>query len=137
MSADEFDPFVERLFSRTPHMADADLFAVEVETRLASHTRLRGLALAVAGLIGGAVAVRETVNLNLDAAGTMLTGRSLGDGARTVISAARTDIQSGLDQMGLAGLNLGSMGAMQLFWITAGALVALMAAGAVRLSQET
>lgn len=137
MSADEFDPFVERLFSRTPHMADADLFAVEVETRLASHTRLRGLALAVAGLIGGAVAVRETVNLNLDAAGTMLTGRSLGDGARTVISAAQTDIQSGLDQMGLAGLNLGSMGAMQLFWITAGALVALMAAGAVRLSQET
>lgn len=137
MSADEFDPFVERLFNQAPRMADADLFAVEVEAKLESRNRFRGAALALAGLIGGAVAVRETVTLNLDAAGSMLTGRSISDGARTVITAAQADIQSSLDQMGLAGLSLGSMGAMQLFWITAGALVALMAAGAVRLSQET
>ena len=136
MSADEFDPFVERLFSRAPRMADADLFAVEVQARLESRNRFRSVALAVAGLIGGAVAVRETVTLNLGAAESMLTGRSLSDGARTVVTAAQSDIQSSLDQMGLAGLSLGSMGAMQLFWITAGALVALMAAGAVRLSQE-
>lgn len=136
MSADEFDPFVERLFSRAPQMADAELFAVEVEAKLESRNRFRSVALAVAGLIGGAVAVRETVTLNLDAAGSMLTGRSLSNGAQTVISAAQSDIQSSLDQMGLAGLSLGSMGAMQLFWITAGALVALMAAGAVKLSQE-
>lgn len=136
MSADEFDPFVERLFSRTPQMADADLFAIEVQTRLASRTRLRGLALAVAGLIGGAIAVRETISLNFQGVENMLTGRSLDGGARSVIAAAQSDIQSNLDQMGLAGLSLGSMGAMQLFWITAGALVALMAAGAVKLSQE-
>ena len=136
MSADEFDPFVERLFSRAPQMADADLFAVEVQAKLESRNRFRSLALTVAGLIGGAVAVRETVTLNLGAAQSMLTGRSLSNGARTVITAAQSDIQSSLDQMGLAGLSLGSMGAMQLFWITAGALVALMAAGAVRLSQE-
>ena len=137
MSADEFDPFVERLFSRAPQMADAELFAVEVQARLESRTRLRGAALAVAGLIGGAIAVRETISLNFQGVDHMLTGRSLNDGAQTVISAAQSDIQSSLDQMGLAGLSLGSMGAMQLFWITAGALVALMAAGAVKLSQET
>jgi hypothetical protein len=137
MSADDFDPFVERLFSRTPPMADADLFAVEVEARLASRTRLRGLALALAGLIGGAIAVRETVSVNLQSVSGLLTERSLDGGARAVISAAQSDIQSSLDQMGLAGLSLGSMGAMQLFWITAGALVALMAAGVVSLSQET
>ena len=136
MSADEFDPFVERLFSRAPQMADADLFAVEVQARLESRNRFRSVALAVAGLIGGAIAVRETVSLNLDAASSMLTGRSISNSAQTVITAAQSDIQSSLDQMGLAGLSLGSMGAMQLFWITAGALVALMAAGAVRLSQE-
>ena len=136
MSADEFDPFVERLFSRAPRMPDADLFAIEVESKLESRTRVRSLALALAGLIGGAVAVRETVTLNLDAAGSMLTGRSLSSGAQTVMAAAQSDIQSSLDQLGLAGLSLGSMGAMQLFWITAGALVALMAAGAVKLSQE-
>ncbi|MBN8528106.1 MAG: hypothetical protein J0M36_02580 [Caulobacterales bacterium] len=137
MSADEFDPFVERLFSRAPQMADAELFAVEVETRLSSRTRLRGAALAVAGLIGGAIAVRETISLNFQGVEHMLTGRLVNNGAQTVISAAQSDIQSSLDQMGLAGLSLGSMGAMQLFWITAGALVALMAAGAVKLSQET
>lgn len=137
MSADDFDPFVERLFSRTPPMADADLFAVEVEARLASRTRLRGLVLALAGLIGGAIAVRETVSVNLQSVSGLLTERSLDGGARAVISAAQSDIQSSLDQMGLAGLSLGSMGAMQLFWITAGALVALMAAGVVSLSQET
>ncbi|WP_333590270.1 hypothetical protein [Brevundimonas sp.] len=137
MSADEFDPFVERLFSRTPRMADAELFAVEVEAKLASRTRFRGLALALAGLVGGAIAVRETISLNFQGVENMLTGRSLDGGARSVITAAQSDIQSSLDQMGLAGLSLGSMGAMQLFWITAGALVALMAAGAVKLSQET
>ena len=137
MSADEFDPFVERLFNQAPRMADADLFAVEVESKLESRNRLRSLALALAGLIGGAVAVRETVSLNLGDAGGLLTGRSLNEGAKSVITAAQSDVQSSLDQMGLAGLSLGSMGAMQLFWITAGALVALMAAGAVKLSQET
>lgn len=136
MSAEEFDPFVERLFSRTPQMPDADLFAVEVEARLESRNRFRSVALALAGLVGGAVAVRETVSLNLDAAQSILTGRSISNGAQTVIATAQSDIQSSLDQMGLAGLSLGSMGAMQLFWITAGALVALMAAGAVKLSQE-
>ena len=137
MSADDFDPFVERLFSRTPPMADADLFAVEVAARLAPRPRLRGLVLALAGLIGGAIAVRETVSVNLQSVSGLLTERSLDGGARAVISAAQSDIQSSLDQMGLAGLSLGSMGAMQLFWITAGALVALMAAGVVSLSQET
>lgn len=137
MSSDEFDPFVERLFSRAPQMADADLFAVEVQARLAGRNRLRGIALAVAGLIGGIIAVRETVTLNLAGSDGVLTGQALNEGAGAVVSAAQADIQSTLDQLGLAGMSLGSMGAMQLFWITAGALVALMAAGAVKLSQES
>ena len=29
MSADEFDPEIERLFARTPHLADAALFMSE------------------------------------------------------------------------------------------------------------
>ena len=44
--------------------------------------------------------------------------------------------QSGLDQLGLSGLELGSMGGMQMFWIVAGALIALAAAGVMKLSQE-
>jgi hypothetical protein len=45
-------------------------------------------------------------------------------------------IQSGLDQLGLASLELGSMGGMQLFWIAAGALIAVAAAGVTRLTQD-
>ena len=47
MSADEFDPYVERLFARTPHMADAPLFAAGVEAKLATGSRVRTLALSL------------------------------------------------------------------------------------------
>jgi hypothetical protein len=45
-------------------------------------------------------------------------------------------LQSLMDRVGLTGLDLGSMGGMQLFWATAGVLVALLAAGVVKLSQQ-
>ena len=45
-------------------------------------------------------------------------------------------IQSLLDRLGLTGMDMGSMGALQMFWATAGVLVALLAAGVVKLSQE-
>ena len=66
MSSDEFDPMIERLFSRSPQMADATLFAAEVETKLQSSSRVRTVALTVAGLIGGIIAVRETTNVSLN-----------------------------------------------------------------------
>ena len=138
MSADEFDPVIERLFARTPHMADALLFAADVETKLQSSTRMRTLALTLAGLIGGIIAVRESMNvdLHLTEAQAPVAGRVIGQG----IQAASLDVQgavtSGLTQMGLSDMTLGSMGGMQLFWIAAGALIALAAAGVMKLSQE-
>ena len=45
-------------------------------------------------------------------------------------------VQSLLDRVGVSGLDMGAMGSMQLFWATAGVLVALLAAGVVKLSQE-
>lgn len=137
MSADEFDPFVERLFSQPPVMPDAQLFAATVETRLASGNRIRTLALTLAGLIGGVVAVRESMNINLDVGGEgLVAGRAIGQGVNAMTQAAQGAVQSGLDQMGVSGLEFGSMGAMQLFWIAAGALIAVAAAGVMRLSQE-
>jgi hypothetical protein len=137
MSADEFDPFVERLFSRAPVMPDAEQFAVTVESRLESGNRARALVLSLAGLIGGLVAVRETVNLNLTGAGEgLVAGRAIGQGVTAMTRAAQGTVQSGLDQMGVSGLEFGSMGAMQLFWVAAGALIAVAAAGVMKLSQE-
>ena len=138
MSDDEFDPFVERLFSRAPQMSDAALFNAGVEARLQKGGRVRFLALSLAGVIGGVVAVRETmsVNLNFGSSDGVVAGNALGQGIRSASVNAQTAAQAGMDQLGLANLELGSMTGMQLFWITAGALIALAAAGVVRLSQE-
>ena len=66
----------------------------------------------------------------------LVAGRAIGQGMAAMNQAAQGTIQSGLDQMGVSGMEFGSMGAMQLFWIAAGALIAVAAAGVMRLSQE-
>jgi hypothetical protein len=137
MSADEFDPEIERLFARTPVMPDASLFTAQVEQRLQKGSRMRVLALSAAGLIGGAVAVRETLTVNLAGERTgVVAGDALGRGVQSASLSVQSTVQSGLDQLGLGGLELGSMSGMQLFWIVAGALAVVAAAGVMRLSQE-
>ncbi len=138
MSADEFDPFIERLFARTPPTPDAPLFTARVEQRLQKGSRLRFLALSLAGLVGGVVAVRETmqVDIELGARDGVVAGDALGQGIQTASLNVQDTIQSVLEQAGMANLELGSMGGMQLFWIAAGALIAVAAAGVMRLSQE-
>ena len=138
MSADEFDPFVERLFARTPAMPDTALFTARVEQRLQQGSRVRFLALSLAGLIGGAVAVRETMQVDIDlgAADGVVAGDALGQGIQSASLNVQGAVQSVLDQAGLANLELGSMGGMQLFWIAAGALIVVAAAGVMKLSQE-
>jgi hypothetical protein len=138
MSADEFDPFVERLFARTPAMPDAPLFTARVEQRLQKGSRIRFLALSLAGVIGGAVAVRETMQVDIDlgASEGVVAGDALGQGIQSASLNVQSSVQSGLDQLGLANLELGSMSGMQLFWIAAGALIVLAAAGVMRLSQD-
>ena len=138
MSADEFDPFVERLFARTPPMPDAPLFTARVEQRLQKGSRVRFLALSLAGLVGGAVAVRETMQVDIDlgARDGVVAGDALGQGIQSASLNVQSTIQGALEQLGLANLELGSMGGMQLFWIAAGALIALAAAGVMKLSQE-
>ena len=138
MSADEFDPFVERLFARTPAMPDAPLFTAQVEQRLQKGSRLRFLALSLAGLVGGVVAVRETMQVDIEIGSDegVVAGDALGQGFQSVSLNVQDTVQSVLDQAGLANLELGSMGGMQLFWIAAGALIAVAAAGVMKLSQE-
>jgi hypothetical protein len=65
-----------------------------------------------------------------------VAGNALGQGIRSALLSSEGMIQSGLDQLGLASLELGSMGGMQLFWIAAGALIAVAAAGVTRLTQD-
>jgi hypothetical protein len=136
MSADEFDPDIERLFSRAPQLPDAALFTAQVEQRLRKGSRVRFLALGLAGLVGGVVAVRETLTVNIAAGDRVVGGDALAQGLRGASLSTQGAVQSGLDQLGLANLELGSMGGMQLFWIAAGALIAVAAAGVMKLSQD-
>jgi len=138
MSSDEFDPAIERLFARTPHMQDAPLFTADVQARLESGSRVRTLALTLAGLIGGSVAVRESLhlNLNLSAGDAPVAGKAIGQGIETVSANAQGAVLTAMDQLGMANLSLGSMNGMQLFWLAAAALIALAAAGVMKLSQE-
>jgi hypothetical protein len=136
MSADEFDPEIERLFARSPQLPDAALFTARVEQRLQKGSHVRFLALGLAGVIGGGVAVRETLSVNLTAGDGVVAGNALGQGIRSASFNTQSAIQTGLDQLGLANLELGSMGGMQMFWIAAGALIAIAAAGVMRLSQD-
>ena len=138
MSADEFDPQIERLFGRAPQLPDAALFTAQVEQRLQKGSRVRVFALGLAGVIGGVVAVRETMNANigLGSGDGVIAGDALGQGIRSTSLSVQSTVQGGLDQFGLGSLELGSMGGMQMFWIAAGALIALAAAGVMKLSQE-
>lgn len=136
MSADEFDPAIERLFARAPQLPDAALFTAQVEQRLQKGSRVRFLALGLAGVVGGLVAIRETMTVNLNAGEGVVAGNALGQGIRSVSFNTQNVVQAGLDQVGLANLELGSMGGMQMFWIAAGALIAVAAAGVMRLAQD-
>ena len=136
MSADEFDPEIERLFGRAPQMPDAALFTAQVEQRLQKGSHFRVLTLGLAGLIGGIVAIRETMSVNLGSGEGVVAGNALGQGIQSASLNTQSAVQAGLDQLGLANLELGSMGGMQMFWIAAGALIAVAAAGVMKLSQD-
>ena len=140
MSVDEFDPAVERLFARAPGFADSAQFEAGVAAKLNKSSRFRTVALSVAGLAGGVIAVREVLGVNFDFASSSVSASAGSQPAAQGLSMAGVDaaqaVQSLLDRVGVSGLDMGSMGGMQLFWATAGVLVALLAAGVVKLSQE-
>jgi hypothetical protein len=136
MSADEFDPEIERLFARSPQMPDATLFTAAVERRLVQGSRVRFLTLSLAGAIGGGVALREALSVNVSFGDGPVAGDAVRQGVQAGAASAQQVAQGTLNALGLSGLEVGSLGSMQLFWIAAAALVAMAAAGAMRLTQD-
>lgn len=140
MSADEFDPAIERLFAQTPAFPDSALFEADVAARLSKSSRVRSIALSLAGLMGGVIAVRELLNVDLNfgagAASASAASAPTSDGGLALLGEGGYALQTLMDRSGLADLTAGSLGGMQLFWATTGVLVALLAVGAVKLSQQ-
>ncbi len=142
MSADEFDPRIERLFAETPRLADADLFHAEMQARLARGGRVRAGVLAAAGTLGGLVAVRELAGINLRLApdsATVQAGAAPEGGLTAVAGRAGVEAARALDQAGLGALlgdaAAGSLGGASVF-IFAGLAISLLAVAAMRLLQE-
>ncbi|MNK08185.1 hypothetical protein D3C87_261140 [compost metagenome] len=140
MSVDEFDPAIERLFARAPSFADSAQFEAGVAAKLSKTSRFRTVALSVAGLVGGLIAVREVLNVNFNFTESSASASTGAEPVAQGLSMGGVDaglaVQSLLDRLGLSGLDMSAMGGMQMFWATAGVLVALLAAGVVKLSQE-
>lgn len=139
MSADEFDPAIERLFAQAPHFPDSAFFEADVAARLDKASRVRSVALSAAGLVGGLIAVRELLNLNFHLGPDRFTAEAGGGALDSAGAQGGLALQSLLERTGLGDAALsgvGSIGGMQMFWATAGVLVALLAAGVVKLSQQ-
>ena len=138
MSVDEFDPFIERAFDRAPPMPDTALFVADLDARLQSGARFRAVGLGVAGAIGGVVALREMLSLDMQVpTGDGVPGAALAEATgRSINLDVASAVQAGLDRWGLADMALGGLGSMQMFWIGAAAVAALALAGVVRLSQD-
>jgi len=135
MSADEFDPRIERLFAETPRLPDADLFHAEMLARLARGGRVRAGVLTVAGALGGLVAVRELAGFNLQ----LTTPRAAESGLAALAGRAQAETATALDRAGLGplfgDLLAGSPGGASVF-IGAGLAISLLAVAAMRLLQE-
>lgn len=139
MSADEFDPAIERLFAQSPQFSDSVCFEADVAARLNKASRVRSIALSFAGLAGGVIAVRELLNVNFHLSPDGFAAEAAAGSFDSAGAQGGLAIQSLLERSGLGDAALsamGSMGGMQMFWATAGVLVALLAAGAVKLSQQ-
>ena len=136
MSADEFDADIERLFSRSPHLADAATFADQVEGRLQSGSRFRALALMAAGLLGGVFAVRESLDLSFKLYSGSPTTGGIERGVQNASLEASSALAGISDFIGLSNSAFGSMGSLQLFWVASATVVAMIAAGIMKLSEE-
>ena len=60
-----FEGRLERMFAQPPRVADPDAFAARVEARLDREWSLRRSFIAVAGLVGGVVAVTQAVGAEM------------------------------------------------------------------------
>lgn len=138
MSADEFDPGIERLFNRAPVMADAAEFDAKVMGRLNSGNRTRGFVLSLAGIIGGCVAVKEAVGMNFRLGGGQFQASTM-DSEQAVEGVVRDGgraFQGLVDSVGLGGLDMAHIGQTQTFLGVVAVLITLLTLGAVKLYQQ-
>lgn len=121
-----FDGEIERLFARPPVLDNEEAFVGRVERRLNRNWRIRAVVLSTAGVIGGFMAVRETLDVGL--------GAGLAQVAATSSSATHAAQSMDWGQVArwleVGGFDLVGAPAMTLFWlVSAGVIGAALFAG--------
>lgn len=133
MSADEFDPAVERHYGRPQSFTDSALFDAEVSVKVYQRSKMRRIILSVLGVIGGFAFLHQIVKLNLD---LKLSANNI----QAVLP--QRQLTQAMDvgremasQIGLGDTAVVGLSGPQLLILCSVAAVALLAGTAMRLSQ--
>lgn len=138
MSPDDFDASIARMYDTAPVLADTDGFAARIEQRLDRSGRLRGLFIGAAGILGGVIAVREGLKIDLFVASSSGTV-SIVEAAEPV-RAVRTNmmdvVSTMIGTMDTGLLTSGGSSSTHLLLFTGVLLVVATTLGALTLSRE-
>ena len=131
MAEREFEAELERMFNQPPAFVDNDAFTRRVTSRLDKSWRLRAVALAAAGTVGGLITLSQTIGSNLSLRLTDATSPSVSrvDGALDQ-AAGQLNSLGGIDlsAIGLSGNIVAMIGV---------AIILGMAGMGMRLLDET
>jgi len=134
MSADEFDPAVERLYREPQQFADSALFDAEVQVRLYKRSRMRNFVMGGVALVTSGIFLHQVVRLNLDT-------RIEAGGLSTILP--RREVSQVMDvsremasQLGLSDALVAGFSGPQLLIMCGLAATAVLASMAVRVSQS-
>ncbi|MEG1453748.1 hypothetical protein [Brevundimonas sp.] len=138
MSADEFDPAIERAYRVTPEFADSALFDAEVAVRLENRWKWRRAIMMVLAVGAAFVFLRQFVSVQMK---NVLQG-DLGDGSLATIlhqseaSSVFSPLRDAAQQLGLTGISLGSISGAQILMMSGIILTLALVASAIRLANS-
>ena len=121
--ADErgFEAGLERLFAQAPALGDADGFTRRVERKLNRDWRWRTLGLGAAGVVGGAIAVTQSLHSGLPI--------KVQHASASSAHAAESFYNQGVS---FSDMLLQAGSGVNLFWIVSGCLIVAAVVGATR-----
>lgn len=116
-----FEAGLERMFAQAPALADSDGFTRRVERRLNRDWRWRTLGLGAAGVIGGAIAVTQSLHSGL--------GIKVQQASASSAHAAQSFYN---DSLNFSDMLVQAGSGANLFWIVSGCLIIAAVVGATR-----
>ena len=134
MSADEFDPAVERAYRAPMSFVDSPLFEAEIAVRLQKRVVRRRRIVAALGVLVGYFTLSQFVSFNIKLGGeggslfTILERK----GETSVLNPAMELARD----MGLSGYYVGSLGEAQVLMLVGGAISLVLVATAIRLANS-